>query len=699
MKEKVLKAAVPLLVLLWGLYMIPLRSSGLDFSRIPGDLGDARFNNYILEHGYRYLAGIEPDFWSAPFFYPELNTVAFSDNHIGNIPLYGAFRLAGLSREGAFQGWIVCAFVLNFAVSFYVLRKMSFSVPACSAGAYLFSFGLPVAAQINHIQLIPRYFVPAVFYCLWNYARNPLPRHIMLVSLFTALQFFLSVYTGWFLVLSGTVFFIVSFRVMERSGCPARKRIFHMACALILAAVLLVPLALPYARVIGETEARPWSEIYSMLPRTSSFVFPAGGSLLWRWLGEERAFEYPNEHRIFPGGIPFLAVPVMLVLYFLKRGKDEREKLAFAGAASIVLVFFITGRMSAGGVNLYRLLTSIPGVGAIRAVTRVILVLLFLFSIPVAFFWDKTAKAVRGKFGKAGIFLAPLLILPVVADQGISPFFSAFSGEWNSYCKRNSVDRAEAVRRKLLSRSGEPGVFVYMPGVGDCEPFWQVHLDAMFASQDSGVPTVNGYSGFFPDYYDLSMNFRDFWALDRWMAYSNRKWERISGGHPRVSSGDLFEGLVILGSPRGQRGKVSFMEGPLPPDEFKAGIYSEHSKISGAPGDSAVFDVTVANRSNVRWSAAGKPDGTYEFSLRWRRFPEDGEKAGSFNRIKNIRYDLPPGESRDMRVEIPLPESGGIFIYEFDVFQNGVSRFGEKSAETLKIPVEVVRGEKGGPAF
>jgi hypothetical protein len=42
-------------------------------NQIPGDLGDSRFNMYVLEHGYRWLTGLDASFWSAPFFYPFTN--------------------------------------------------------------------------------------------------------------------------------------------------------------------------------------------------------------------------------------------------------------------------------------------------------------------------------------------------------------------------------------------------------------------------------------------------------------------------------------------------------------------------------------------------------------------------------------------------------------------------------------------------
>ena len=53
----------------------------INHSLMPGDLGDARFINYILEHGYLFFSGDElhKSFWNLPIFYPNLNTLAYSD--------------------------------------------------------------------------------------------------------------------------------------------------------------------------------------------------------------------------------------------------------------------------------------------------------------------------------------------------------------------------------------------------------------------------------------------------------------------------------------------------------------------------------------------------------------------------------------------------------------------------------------------
>ena len=86
--------AVPILLLIVGLlfFCYPMILSYGD--AMPGDLGDARFINYVLEHGWLYIQRQELhyDFWTLPFFYPNSNTLAYSDIMLGGMILYVPIR-------------------------------------------------------------------------------------------------------------------------------------------------------------------------------------------------------------------------------------------------------------------------------------------------------------------------------------------------------------------------------------------------------------------------------------------------------------------------------------------------------------------------------------------------------------------------------------------------------------------------------
>ena len=113
MKHKLIYV-IPFLLLLVGLYFMPIAVFESNLSKMPGDLGDTRFNNYILEHGHKYLTGKIDNYWDAPFLYPYKNVTALSDNLLGTLPIYSFFRGIGADRETAFQFWLLTLFTLNF---------------------------------------------------------------------------------------------------------------------------------------------------------------------------------------------------------------------------------------------------------------------------------------------------------------------------------------------------------------------------------------------------------------------------------------------------------------------------------------------------------------------------------------------------------------------------------------------------------
>lgn len=122
-RGKWLRATIPgVLLFLAGMTLF------FNADQIPGDLGDSRFNMFVLEHGYRWLIGLDASFWSAPFFYPAPNVIALSDNHLGGVPIYSAFRLLRCRRETAFQLWLVSIFSLNYFVTWIVLRSSCASI-------------------------------------------------------------------------------------------------------------------------------------------------------------------------------------------------------------------------------------------------------------------------------------------------------------------------------------------------------------------------------------------------------------------------------------------------------------------------------------------------------------------------------------------------------------------------------------------
>src|SRR5690349_17320021 len=177
-----------------GLWLVVLRHLGPTLELVPGDLSDARFNNYVLEHFFRWVSGVHQDYWNVTFFYPFPLIMAFSDNLFGAAPIYALLRWIGFDMTSAYQGWYFLGFGCNYAAAVYVLSRLKFRPLAAGMGAFFFTFGLPVLAQEVHAQLLYRFGVPLSCYFLWSFYQEPRLHKAVAVLFWLVWQFYLTIY-------------------------------------------------------------------------------------------------------------------------------------------------------------------------------------------------------------------------------------------------------------------------------------------------------------------------------------------------------------------------------------------------------------------------------------------------------------------------------------------------------------------------
>lgn len=478
---------------------------------VPGDVGDARFNMYILEHGYRWLLRLDTSFWNAPIFYPASNTVALSDNHLGTFLIYSLFRSLGANRELAFLLWGIVLSILNFTITWLALRKFNVHPIAAIAGAYLFSFGYVVIGQIGHIQLMPRFMVPIAFWMATSFIETGDVKHFAFFLAACAFQFYLGFYMGYFLGLILAPY-CLALIVIRRSwrpfidnlrSCDRRMLIFRAigyATCCIGFVIVLIPLAIPYLKALESVGGRPWSVIVPQLPRLGSYLF-APLSNVWTGMNQGQFGEFAVEHQLFLGLIPLLS---LLILPFVIQKDEAHRKLYEIGipmAFAIFAVFIIT--LYYKGHSLYYFVWyCFPGARGIRAVTRAIIVLLFPISFVLAgsltFFLEKIVKRFNHMIATtAGCILLGLLAV----DQSTKD--RSFSFEYN---QKRIADLREKIQQVA---TGVPNGKVLWAHSAAAEPFYVTQIDAMLASQEMGLSSINGYSGNAPKNYPASLMFLD----------------------------------------------------------------------------------------------------------------------------------------------------------------------------------------------
>ncbi len=524
-----------------GFASFPLQVLGTKFDHLPGDAADNRLNNFILEHGYRYVTGRVDSFWDAPMFYPTRRVTAWSDAHIGMLPFYTAMRATGLSPERAFQGHFVLCFVLNFAAAVWAIRRLGFGPVGAAAGAYVFAFALPLSAQLPHTQLFPRFFVPPAIVFAWEFLRTPRAWRLTAAAGCWAAQMYVTVYIGYFLavlLLVGGLVAVVRFRRQlpwDELLRPGRREWRLRIVGVAAAGIAVLPLMVQHARGVGKMSKEFVAELAPkpgawLTPPPNAGAFPE----LAEWTRLGNGMPDGAEQQLCPGFVPLAAVALGL-LVVVRPGRLGRPASAVAvAAASAALIGLAFTRFEE--MWLYGWIAHLPGVGGVRVIGRVVLVLLFPAAIAIAAGADLAVGLARRAGWLPAVFVALLALAGVAADQWLSRPDGPRAKGWQPMHFPLEVALTRQARlAEAIRKHPDPKLVHVFSTLGD-GPLGAMglQLEAMRASQDLGIPCVNGWSGYLPGGWDF---YEDYRTLMNWLTERN------------TTPPEKLAGLVVVGEP------------------------------------------------------------------------------------------------------------------------------------------------------
>jgi hypothetical protein len=279
--------------------------------------------------------------------------------------------------------------------------------------------------------------------------------------------------------------------VLARRDWFTRRRLPDYAVALGVFAVLALPVVLGQARYTGGYH-RSDDEIREL---------SAGLGDYWRLdrhaLGEGVApwlRDVDEGHGLYPGTV-LLALAIAGLVIAVRRARrstdpDERRRPWFL-AAGVLLAWLLSGglKLSLGGFHPYDVVRAVfPGFDELRNPAR-FAVLGELFLLGLAAYG---LAALWGWRGRLGPLLAIVLVALAVAETSIAPvrlFEPAPTARWAEWL----TDHAPPSSRVMA--------FVPFPPSGQVSEF-QETAARMVQTVDSGLTTVSGYSGLFPEPYE-----------------------------------------------------------------------------------------------------------------------------------------------------------------------------------------------------
>ncbi len=472
-----------------------LQMSGL--RNMPGDVGDARLNNYFLENIYQFLSGNSESLWHLGFFSPFPFVGGFSDNLLGASPLYLFFRSVDIQADTSFQLWYLGSYLANFCAAFYALGRLKLSSFGACIGAVIFTFALPVTAHSGHAQLSYRFGVPLAVAMFILFLQNRRWVYLLAAAGWTVWQFYCSIYIGFFLSLllmavGGTfLVFCLGIRVDHWRGflsdisgdCRAASfpsRVAALVSVALLAGALVL-LFYPYWQVtqLYDFERSP-EEIATMLPTPQSY-FLSDISMLWK--SNSALFAdllMRHEHQMFAGALA-LALAAMGFVVGIKSAASHFVLLL--GGGLIVLVILT---LSVYGVTVWSIFWGLPLFSSIRAVTRMDLVLLF----PLGYLAGVSADYLENFRGRFSAVALPFLVVALLVEFSFVTAPTSTKSEWRERIHRKSATLPEEL----------PPQAILFWAQEDGPPFAE-ELDAMWIALQRGRPTMNGYTGNYPPGY------------------------------------------------------------------------------------------------------------------------------------------------------------------------------------------------------
>jgi hypothetical protein len=482
-----------------GLYFFCFQLVGFQFTHFPGDLADARFNNYLLEHAHKFFTGQVSSFWDAPFMYPEKKVITYSDNLLGAAPFYSLLRFAGCDRENAFQWWFILMTVFNYTACYFFLKYLFKNNYSAALGAMVFAFSMALLSQVVHAQTFPRFAIPLSFWMLCLFLEDLNPKYFFFCILLLVYQIYCGIYLGFLLMVPLGIVIALSvllkFKAYKNKFKETQWR-WKMAGGICAAILVLLPIMLPYLRRAGDTGFYSYDYIKESLPSLISLFYSRHGTFFWEFLAE-LGVSYPAfwDHQLFPGGVAMICLIIFLVIVIIKKTATNRLSafelttnlwLLFLATVLTFLLFTRFGRFSFYTI-LYHI---IPGYGSMRALQRIINIELLFFAVAVSFLFTVFLK----KQNAISFIVFLILAFIIVLDNRSRP---DFLDRWEM---ADSKKRVDYVLSKIKTHIPQK-IISYEPDTLVTKSIYY-QLDGMMASQSLGMRTLNGYSATAPEGYN-----------------------------------------------------------------------------------------------------------------------------------------------------------------------------------------------------
>jgi hypothetical protein len=535
-RANVLLASVPLFLLGFTWMFRSWLLSGFDVY-FGGD--DNRLLVSLLEHWFRFFSGLEGDWRSPRFFYPERNVLAFSDAFFLYAFPYSIFRTLGVEPSNSFMLVIAVLSAIGF-VSFMRLSITLFGAMAWTAavGAFLFVFADMIAMKMVHAQSYCAMLLPVVVY-LAARAYKADSREVAMVfatagGALHAFIFFTAFLTGWFFTFSCVLALVVYCVLAGRARSIAFARfVFNKKRSVLLAYLLafaigLLPFALLYAPVVFDGRRHSALEFVRYQPSFWDIINVGPRNFLWgSFLGsvgiverEGRAFW---EMEIGYSPIVFATWVTLVCLTAIRIWRNPidatlTDRIIVTLGVTLILSWLI--QLNYFGFQPWQAVRYlVPGAIGVRTTFRMQIVSNFGACILVVLALER----IQARWRSASLPIVGLAVVMLIEQVDTqTPLTNSRSEEW-------------AWMSAVPSPPADCRVFYIVPGAKGVKFQGTHQVDAALVATFFGIPTINGNSSVFPRDWEFRDVARSDYvdAMRRWINQHSLS-EGLCGLEPRT---------------------------------------------------------------------------------------------------------------------------------------------------------------------
>jgi hypothetical protein len=445
----------------------PLATAPARLSR--NDTADTVHHEWILAWDVHQLARDPRHLFDANIFYPEPDTLAYSDHLIVQAIMAAPLFWLGASPVLAYNVLLIAGLALTGWTTSLVMAKWTDSRLAGLFSGSLMAFNAMTLTRFAEIQDQHFEFFPLALLALDHVLSLPRVR--------SALQL-----AGWFVLQALTCGYLLAFTALSlvaavavRPGDWIGPKFRRVAGLLLLsalvAAVLLTPFLLPYLRVSQQQGfTRPMAEVALYSARLADYVSTGGRLHYGLW-----SYRFFDREALFPGVIA--SVFVMLAVVSGVAWRDGRARMAIAFGIVAFLLSFGPAFPLYGAVSWL-----FPVMAGIRGASRFGQFVLAAVAILAGFGFALMERRVE----RRAIVVGLLVLLGANLEALRAPInYRSFEGLSPVFDSLGQTDRA---------------LVACFPFPPRREAFHNV--DCMLASTRFWHPLVNGYSSFIPERYD-----------------------------------------------------------------------------------------------------------------------------------------------------------------------------------------------------